>query len=468
MIQKIRFSFLVFLFFSLSVFTKANAQQIDSTYSVNFISNLIKFECYSGKESPIFNHLSSWVQQQGLYYESLSNGDSLLNFITLLEPPCNKPLILFSAHMDVVSADTLGWKYPPFAGVVAEGEIWGRGAIDDKGPLSMQLLALARYHLLHPTNELPFNVGVLAVSSEEVGGFGADYVMNNHLKRFNPIVIFGEGGSGVTNVIPSRPNQPVFGISIAEKTPLWLMVESKVHSKGHSYNAELYASKNLLKALVKILNEPKKIKFHKVTRKMLNDLGEMEGGFKGFVIKNSTSWVFWPFTKKLFKEGGAFSSMVSDTYTLTEINTISTTVNAVPQQAYAYIDCRLLPGTSVKLFLFMMRLKAGNKVVITPIMTGYDAKPSEVNEYFHLMAKSICMVYPNSEVKPYLFPASSDNNTFRYGGYTTYGITPIIVSNELLETVHNTNERMPIHSFLSGIETYYKFIENLQTFQVAK
>lgn len=468
MIRNIKFILLACLISLSTVSVKANISTIDSAYSVNFLSKLIQFECYSSQENSIFNYLSSWVLQQGLYYESLSNGDSLLNFITLLEPPCNKPLILFSAHMDVVFADTAGWKYPPFAGMIAEGDIWGRGAIDDKGPLAMQLLALARYHILHPTNELPFNVGVLAVSSEEIGGFGADYVMNNHLKRFNPIVIFGEGGSGVTNVIPSKPDKPVFGISIAEKTPLWLLVESKVHSKGHSYNADLYASKNLLKALVKILDEPKKIKFHKVTRKMLKDLGEMEGGFKGFVIKNSTSWVFWPFTKKLFKEGGAFSSMVSDTYTLTEINTISTTVNAVPQQAYAYIDCRLLPGTSVKLFLFMMRLKAGNKVVITPVMTGYDAKPSEINEYFDLMAKSICSVYPNSEVKPYLFPASSDNNTFRYGGYTTYGITPIIVSNELLETVHNTNERIPVNSFLTGIETYFRFIENLNTFQSVK
>lgn len=461
-IAKLKIFFLSCVFVGSLNGVHARLQPTDSAYSVNFLSKLIQFENYPSQEKPIFDYLSTWVQEQGLYYESLSDGDSLLNFITLLEPPCNKPLILFSAHMDVVYADTAGWKYPPFSGIVAEDQIWGRGAIDDKGPLSMQLMALVQFHRMHPANDLPYNIGVLAVSSEEVGGFGADYVMNNHLKRFNPIVIFGEGGSGITDVIPSKPGIPVFGISVAEKTPLWLLVEAKTHSRGHSYNADLYASKNLLKALLKIVDEPKKIKFHKVTRDMLDDLGEMEGGVKGFVIKNSTSWLFWPFTKKLFKEGGAFSSMVSDTYTVTEINTVSTTVNAVPQQAYAYIDCRLLPGTSVKMFLFMMRLKAGSKVVITPVMTGYDAKPSEVNEYFHLMARSIRSVYPCSEVKPYLFPASSDNNTFRYGGYTTYGITPIIVSNELLETVHNTNERIPVESYLMGIETYLKFMENLK------
>ncbi len=442
-------------------FSTVKSQEIDSTYSVNFLSKLISIQAYSQWEKPVYDHLADWCKSQDLYFEDLSLGDTILNFITMLEPPSEKPLILLSAHMDVVWADEYGWKYPPFSGAIAEGFIWGRGAIDDKGPLSMQLLALARYHRLHPMHEIPFNVGVLAVSSEEIGGYGADYVMKNHLNRFNPVVIFGEGGSGLKNIIPSKPNTPIFGISVTEKIPLWLLLEAKVKSNGHSSNADLYASKNLLRALIKVADEPKKIRFHHVTKKMLKDLGELEGGLKGFVLKRSSSWFFWPFTKKLFNEGGAFSSLVSDTYTITEINTIKGNINSVPQQASAYVDCRLLPGTSIKMFLLKLRLKVGNKVVITPIYTGYDAKPSEVDDYFHAMGNAIKSIYPSSEVKPFLFPASSDNNTFRFGGFSTFGITPIIVDEELMATVHNINERVPIDSYLLGIDTYYKFIEDL-------
>ena len=178
-----------------------------------------------------------------------------------MAPPSNKPLILLTAHLDVVYADTAGWKYLPFSGTIAENCIWGRGAIDDRGPLAMQLLALAKFHQNNLQTELPFNIGVLAVSMEETIGTGADFVVENHLKRLNPVVLFGEGGSGMKNIIPSKPNLPVFGISIAEKVPLWLMIEAKARSKGHSATSDLYASKNLLRALIRIEDEPAKIRF---------------------------------------------------------------------------------------------------------------------------------------------------------------------------------------------------------------
>ena len=457
----------IFLFISgLISAVNCNAQSIvrpvDSAYSVQFLSKLTTYENYSGQEKPIFDYLSEWVKSQGLYYENLSSSDSLYNFVALLAPPSDKPLILFTAHLDVVYADTAGWKYLPFSGTIAENCIWGRGAIDDRGPLAMQLLALAKFHQNNLQAELPFNVGVLAVSMEETIGTGADFVVEKHLKRLNPVVLFGEGGSGLKNIIPSKPDLPIFGISVAEKVPLWLMIEAKVRSKGHSATSDLYASRNLLRALIRIEDEPAKIRFHKVTRKMLKDFGELEGGFKGFVLKHSTSYLFWPFTKKLFREGGAFSSLVSNTYTITQISAITSAPNAIPQDAYAVIDCRLLPGTSIKMFLFKLRLRLGNKVTVTPIFIGKDAKPSEPNDYFQLMANAIHSIYPRSEVKPYLFPASSDNNTFRAAGFTTYGITPIMVDNELMETVHNTNERIPIQSYLLGIDTYLQFIQNLK------
>lgn len=442
-----------------------SSQSIDSAYSTQFLSKLITFENYSGDEKPIFEYLSSWVKDKGLYYEDLSAKDSIYNFIALLNPPSDKPLILFTAHLDVVFADSSGWKYPPFLGVNTEGCIWGRGSIDDKGPLAMQLLALAKFHQNNPKIDLPYNIGVLALSSEETGGAGADYVVANHLKRLNPIVLFGEGGSGLKGIIPSKPDKTVFGISVTEKVPLWLLIESKTKSHGHSATNDLYASKYLIKALIRIIDEPKILRFHKVTRNMMKELGKMEGGIKGFVLQHSTSFLFWPFTKKLFKEGGPFNTLVSDTYSVTEINTVTSAPNSIPQQAYAYVDCRLLPGTSIKKFLFRLRLKAGTRVTVTPIYQGKDAKPSEVNEQFNWMAKAICSVYPNSEVKPYLFPASSDNNTFRAAGFCTFGITPIIVDNELMETVHNINERIPVVNYLKGIDVYYQFIENLRSYQ---
>ncbi len=452
-------SFLLFYNFHLY------SQQIDSVESVNLLCKLIQIKSISGDEKFIFEYLVNWCNDKDLNTEILTNCDSSYNFITTLYPlSSNKPLVLFTAHLDVVPADTDMWIYPPFSGIIADSCIWGRGAIDDKGPLTMQLIALSSFTKSNKNIDLPYNIGVLAVSGEEVGGINGSFIVaNNYLKKINPVVVFGEGGSGLQNVIPSYPEKIVFGISIAEKVPLWLKIEAKTRSKGHSASTnELYASKNLLKALMDIVDTPRPIKFDRITKKMLKELGRMEGGVKGFVIKNSGSWLFWPFVKSYFLEGGAFNSLVSDTYNITEINTIKSPTNAIPQQAYAYLDCRLLPGTSVKLFLMKLKLIAGNKVTISIVYQGTDAKPSSPDIYFDIMANSICKVFPNTEVQPILFPASTDNNTYRALGYNVFGITPMLMNNELVETVHNSNERMPIKELINGIKVYYNFIETIQ------
>ncbi|MDD3568280.1 MAG: M20/M25/M40 family metallo-hydrolase [Bacteroidales bacterium] len=54
----------------------------------------------------------------------------------------NKPNIIFLNHIDVVLADNCElFTYPPFSGTIADGQVWGRGAIDSKGMAVMQLLA---------------------------------------------------------------------------------------------------------------------------------------------------------------------------------------------------------------------------------------------------------------------------------------------------------------------------------------
>ncbi len=433
----------------------------DSTELVELLSKMIQFNTITGNEKPLGVFLTDWCIQSGLETRVFTDIDSSYNFMASLYPlSSKKPNYVFMGHIDVVGVEQTDWKYPPFSGFVDEGCIWGRGAIDDKGPVSMMLMALKKFHQSYKKFDLPFNISVLVLSGEEVGGAkGASVIANRFISEINPYAMFGEGGSGMINVIPSKKEVVVFGVSVNEKKPLWLKVEAKTKGQGHSATTkELYATKRLVKALIRIIDNVRPVRFDKLTKQMLHELGEMEGGFKGYMLKHSYRWYIYPFVKSYFREDGAFNPLVSNTITITEINTDKDGFNSIPQSAYAILDCRLLPNTSEKLFLAKMKIIAGNKVNISVIFSGADADDSEVNDAFNNMQAALIFNFTNSKVVPFLFPASSDNNAFRSLKIPVYGITPMIMTDDLMKTVHNSNERMPIDQLMKGFNTYYKMM----------
>ena len=126
-------------------------------------------------------------------------------------------LILLS-HMDVVPAESEGMAVPPFSGQIKDGPVWGRGSIDDKGPGAIELmamLALKRAGIL-----LNRDVIFIATGDEEEGGRnGAGWMVDHEADDFADAgYLLNEGGG-----IETRPNgKRYFGVSVAEKTPLWL------------------------------------------------------------------------------------------------------------------------------------------------------------------------------------------------------------------------------------------------------
>src|SRR5260370_37834956 len=132
-----------------------------------------------------------------------------------------KALILLS-HIDVVPADPKGWNVPPFSGQVKDGVIWGRGALDDKGPGVIELmamLAIKRAGIL-----LDRDVLFLSTADEEEGGKnGAGWIVDHEADVFTDAgYVLNEGGAIVT-----RPNgRRMYAASVTEKTPLWLHLPS--------------------------------------------------------------------------------------------------------------------------------------------------------------------------------------------------------------------------------------------------
>lgn len=196
-----------------------------------FLSEYIAIPSVSGSENEAAYFLARKCEEAGLHVHFISDDPGSVNFAASIYPlSSGKPNIIFQNHIDVVPAgDTSFWRFPPFEGRIAEGRVWGRGALDNKGLAAVQFFAIKSILDMAKENDLPYNVTLLSVSGEETSSStGAMIVAKNFKEVFNPAVVIGEGGSGMENLsIAPKVNQ-IFGISIAEKEHLWLKLTWKI------------------------------------------------------------------------------------------------------------------------------------------------------------------------------------------------------------------------------------------------
>jgi acetylornithine deacetylase/succinyl-diaminopimelate desuccinylase-like protein len=443
-----------------------SAQQIpaDTTLENDFIAYL-RFRSISGNEKAAASHLEKVSRKRNLYSQCLSCTDSTVNLaISLFPLEWKKPSIVFLSHLDVVDApDSADWRSPPFAAIPADSEVVARGAIDAKGLTFMHLKGLLEFRNNNPDSSLPFNVVLLVVCDEETGGEkGAALIVTKHLELLRPWVVIGEGGSGITGLIPSKPTLPVFGISVSEKVNLWLRLDLKFSSFGHgAAPPESYVNKDMLKALHKLSQVEGRPEFHTTTRRMLRDLGRMEGGFRGWIISHLASAPLRPLLKYLMRREPVLAAVLQNTAVMTNIFNPPGPPNKISNKATVFLDCRLLPGTKVRRFIREIRYgliePRFNVSVINQGPMADESNP-ELPE-FSALADAIKTVYPGSETAPFLFPASTDNNYFRQAGIPVYGIVPLILSRTDLESIHGINERILFSDFRKGARVFSLFLE---------
>jgi carboxypeptidase PM20D1 len=459
--------FIYLIFVSQPAFSQIPKEQFgtdSSAFKQEFI-NYLKIRSISGNEFSAGCYLQEIGKKYGLFQECLNCTDTSINIALSLYPlSSKKPNLIFLSHIDVVSAsDSIEWRFSPFSATQTDSDIVARGALDAKGLTFMQLGGLLAFKKKNGGLDLPFNVTVLAVCGEETGGFrGAKVLVENHMDLLLPWAVFGEGGSGVTHVVPSKPNQQVFGIAVAEKVNLWLKLDLKFNSFGHgAAPPSSYVNKDMMKALHKLGQVEGRIEFHTTTKRMFRYLGEMEGGFKGWVLKHIHWKIFRPVVRKFMDREPVFSSILQNTAVLTNMFNPPGPPNQISTRATAFLDCRLLPETKIKKFIRDIKyglIEPRFKISIINECPAADESSPDLNEYT-FFAKAIEETFPGAKTAPILFPASSDNNYFRQFGIPTYGITPVLMSRSDLESIHGPNERITYHSFWKGMEVYSRFLD---------
>jgi acetylornithine deacetylase/succinyl-diaminopimelate desuccinylase-like protein len=342
-----------------------------------------------------------------------------------------KPLLLLH-HMDVVPADASRWKRDPFGGEIADGAVWGRGAMDMKGPGVAQLYA---FIALKRTNvRLDRDVILMAVPDEEIGGaLGAVYMRENHYEELDPEYIIDEGGFGSRDLF--APGKLVFGISVAEKKILWLELTAEGVAGHGSQPHENNPNDRLVRALARLLGEPFPSSSFSVLDTFRSRVGTLNANKFNNAIQHST-------------------------ISLTSIRSgvgEPPKVNVIPSIAKATLDCRVLPGTSKEDWLKEIARRLGDpgiRVEVTyespdPVVTTQDSA------LYQALESAVKKHHPDAIVSPMIVPYGTDANGFRPLGVKSYGFTPAILPAAVVASMHGDAEHIPVEALGPAIRILY-------------
>ncbi len=428
------------------------------------LSEYVQIPSVSGEEKEAGEFFAQLCRDQGLHVHVFTDEEDSYNFVASLYPlELQKPNIVMQNHIDVVPAgDPEGWTYPPFSGTIADGMVWGRGAIDNKAMGVMHVLALLRFLERAAGEDLPYNVSMLVVSGEEVGGdTGARIIAEEFLDLLNPVAVYGEGGAGLKGLIGSQPDKPVFGIGVAQKRILWLVIESSVTESGHgSVPRNQYSTMEVVKATNALLRAQPKITISPTVKESLYMVSEHERGIRRRVLRNIDFYA--PLFGRFVRRDPLISSMLTNTMALTSLTSTEGAYNMIPDHARAVFDCRLLPETDEEEFLgHVRRIVAPYDVQVHVMRSGPFTPTSEQGVFYKAMEDAIDYVFDDALSVPFMFVAVNDNRFFRRKGIPAYGILPAIMEEELMESIHYFDERFPIERLHLGIEVYVRLINNL-------
>jgi carboxypeptidase PM20D1 len=476
--NKVVFFLGIAVFLQCSFYASFGASR-DSTFHpflpefVKILQEYIQIPSETGYEYEAGKFFSEKCEELGLHVFRFSTETNKYNFAASLYPlDKRKPNIILLNHIDVVPAgDEYLWRYGPYDGVIDSSHVYGRGAIDMKGQAIMQLAAIMSLKSQLPYGDLPYNVTLLAVSGEEDGGKnGAQFVTRNFLEFLNPVVVLGEGGGGMTNILSSKPDKVLFGVSIAEKMSLWLKLTLEIESGGHGATPSLdYANLRIINALSKLNNRKVRLKFHRSTRLMFKKLGKEEGGIRGFFIRNINWTIIAPFVRNQMKGDPLYQSLLTNTITVTNIANPPGPPNFVSARSEVYLDCRLIPGQSKRAFIRQIKNWLDDEMIIVEeIDSSPEVESTKPDVFFDVLSDAIISVYPESSVLPFMFPATTDNSYFRALDIPTYGLIPAVVTEEYINLVHASNERISFEMLSSGIKIYEAFLHNVQNISLEK
>ena len=380
------------------------------------------------------------------------------------EHPEKEPIDLLS-HQDVVPV-TPGteddWKYPAYSGEIAEGFLWGRGAIDMKNHLIGVCEAVET--LLEEGYVPERDVYICFGHNEEVMAegeiCGADCMMRWFKERGIKLdSVLDEGGAILEAKVDKVIDGHLAGVGIAEKGHVDF--EISVNAKGgHSSQPPKHSALGELSRIVcKLENNQFKAELTPQLYSLFNEIGKNTTYPVRCVMSNLP--VLKPLITKICSEIPPVASMMRTTTAVTMANG-SPAPNVLPQKATVNVNFRIMPGQTIEDVEAHIRKIAGPKAEIRMVSGKNPSKISPTDSRAFNAIREICKeMDPKAIVAPYLVMGGTDARNYEDVCDNIYRYSPFLMDTALLLTCHGTNERIPLTSLKDGVVFFKKYIREL-------
>lgn len=395
------------------------------------------------------------LEKEGIPYEIVESAPGRGNIWARLKGG-DKPALILLHHMDVVPADRRFWSTDPLSGEVREGHIYGRGALDTKSSGILHLATLVALHRSKAT--LNRDVIFLATADEEAGGeYGVGWLVKNRPDLFKGVgFVINEGGGGQV-----QAGQVQFGIEVTQKVPYWFRVTARGEPSHGSRPWETSSITTLVAAL-------ERLREHKFEARIVP---AVDAYFKGIAPAFPSKWrsryanmaeaIRTPgVAAELQRENPGMHALIRNTCAMTRLGG-SDKINVVPPEAWAEIDCRLLPDQAPSAFLSELRSVLGTEIEISTLMGFSPAISSTDTELYRTLSAVSRQHFPGAPVVPAVVSGFTDSHFLRDLGVTAYGYTPMVVPLEDAGGVHGNNERVSVENVRRGVTMMLDIVRRL-------
>ena len=372
--------------------------------------------------------------------------------------PSAQPIIMM-AHQDVVPV-TAGtekdWKHDPFAGVIADGAVWGRGTIDDKGSLvalfeAMEALALQGFK---PKR----TIYLVSGHDEEVGGDGAKAAAEL-LKSRNVKALFTLDEGGLITSDTPIVNGPAMMIGVAEKGYMTLRVTAPAVGGHSSMPPAEIGSVNLAKAIVAINDNQFPMELRGPAASMLDVLAMKAGGMTKVAAANK--WLLGGTIKSQMAKSPSSAALLHTTIAPTMLEG-SPKENVLPQSANALVNYRIAPWDNSKLVLERARAVTANLGVKVDYTERAPREPTPVSSAtslgWQLIVASAEAGHPGVIASPYLVVGGTDSRSMTPISDDVYRFAAISLATSETKMIHGTNEHMTVKNLESLIAFYTRLL----------
>ena len=367
-----------------------------------------------------------------------------------------RPVVLM-AHLDVVPVVGT-WTRDPFGAELADGAVWGRGTLDDKGCVAgiceavEQLLADG----VTPAQDVWLSFGC----DEEVTGSAARAAVAELRSRgVTPWFVVDEGGAVASEAFPGV-SAPVAVVGVTEKG--LMSVELRATSEGgHAATpARDGAVSRLARAIRRLDHSPMRPHLPEPTVELFERLAPHASGPMKAVLGNARRGAAL-LSRLLPRLGPESAAMARTTFAITTLSG-SPAINVIAGEAKAGVNIRVLTGDTVADALAHIRRVVADDSVEVAVLSADEPCPvSPRDDAFELIEATIREVFPDAIPAPYVMMQATDSRFFTEISERVYRFAPFRMSKHQRETIHGTDEHLHVDDFVDGIAWYRRLLQSL-------